>query len=240
MNGKCMICGKETHCINERKQISLIYCTSCANDKAKDYSACVTNKKQPNRFYNSPSSCAKYIDFTREQRKIYNAYKAEAKPIPSLYLYGVNGCGKTELALRIVYSVMDQYPVGVQATFVDLTRLSGKMSILAQRHYFLATILSCNIIVIDDLWNHSCNVLVTEALLRIINTALSENKTIIITSNFKPTTELLDDRMFKARKGIDIGMYKAINDRILSKCNVVHLTSSSFRKSTYEKQLSRN
>lgn len=182
-------------------------------------------------YYSNTPDSAYGIVPSQQMKDILEFCKIYAKQFqknsPSVLMMGETGLGKTHLSLSIAHEIMKQGYVALYSSALDLFRT-------LQNEYFgrgelnqntMHTILTADLVIIDDLGAEFDSQFNTSSLYNIINSRLNVNKPTIINTNLSPVeiekryTSRVASRLmtlFKCLKfvGIDVRQIKLKNHEL--------------------------
>lgn len=138
----------------------------------------------------------------------------------NIILMGPSGTGKTYIAAGLIYEAIKKGKKGYMFTMQEIINClkTKDISYAGMRTY--SRIKNAQIIAIDDIMLFPVNKEDSASFFNLINT-LHENVSIIITTNKSPSewAETLNDEVIAS----------ALLDRLLYKCEVIHLKGPSYR-----------
>jgi len=217
------------------REIKVNYCEKCVenlNNKLIEQK----DSYQNINLFSSSNLPSLYNDLI--SNNLYEYYKHQDKginfPIDSKkfpYMYGPPGTGKTFIASKIAYDCIIKYKYSVY-----FNSLAGFKDLKINDNHTYSLIKAVDILVIDDIGNHTITKFVIEMLKDLLDNRITCNKRIIITSNYNPI-ELGD--MLKS--SIDEESYDivcdAISDRVLELCKPIKVVGDSIRKLSFIKDM---
>lgn len=237
MASNCRRCGKyleplSVTILKKPMTIDVAYCFECAEaeiaqDRAEKDAAYFHENLAMSKI---PSACLQLLKkkskLTNEQIVAAKKLKSmDIKDLPSPYIWGSVGCGKTFLACAMIYRFMkmEKQP----AVFVSISNL------ISSRYYNIEEDPSAlpYPIVLDDLGNHVINQKIVATLFNFINYRLNEDLPTIITCNTDPIS--LGERFVRTIGGAESYLVDSLCDRILELCKPVKIEGKSIRTARF-------
>lgn len=145
-----------------------------------------------------------------------------------LMLYGLNGVGKTHLAVAILKELIVRK--GARAFFYEVPDLLKQVrdsydAAGEQRELgVLEPVLHADLLVLDDLGEERTSDWVQETLAHVINVRYSEQRATIFTTNLKDSPDSTDPRSFIFKLGA------RTRSRLIEMCDWVHMEGSDARE----------